>query len=647
MPSSGRVRHALLVAILLVLPVPAQITGTFTIDSTIPTSGTNFANFADAIAALTAGGVSGPCVFDVYNGTGPYTGFAIAGPVAGASAANNIVFRAAALNAPVISGPAGTNLQTIKLGTANTAGSGPSFITIQGFLVQGAPAGAPILAAGCNSIVIRQCIAQNCGGGISLTQSPNSVVEDCEVNACGMTPGAPGLATYAGGIALTDRSDFCVVQRNRVHDCTGNGIFLGGAGSATAQVRNNIVINNFVWNCPGSGSYPGGIALRRVTDSIVSNNSISMPAGSVNNGLHIMASVLTVVPPVGAAQEVSNNIVRHAGTGGCVAFDVTSAVVPNVFDYNLYDAAGGGPVGKVGAVLYATLAAWQANAAPSLAGKEQNSLAGASDYLNPLLDLHILPSSLARLSGSTVASVIDDIDGESRNPIPCRGADELTPPPLFAAFALPPVTTAPAGFGPAAFSVNFLDQSATTDPGGILSWAWDFNGDTVIDSTAQNPSYTYSIPGTYSVSLTVTDAANPPSTLTRTNLITCQPYRFRIITTGGGVGDVFVSPIPNSQVPTATTGYMLISFNTVSVVAGGPLFGIYPDFYSWNTILSPAVAGDVFHWIVVAGLFPNVGFGLPPGALAGLAGLTLDGVQVDVTGAFSIANISTVSRAAF
>ncbi|MBL8724053.1 MAG: PKD domain-containing protein [Planctomycetes bacterium] len=73
--------------------------------------------------------------------------------------------------------------------------------------------------------------------------------------------------------------------------------------------------------------------------------------------------------------------------------------------------------------------------------------------------------------------------------------------------------------GPAPLTVNFADTSFTSDPNGITSWAWDFNGDNVVDSTAQNPSWTYNACGAYDVSLTVTDGTHAPSTTTRTGYI--------------------------------------------------------------------------------------------------------------------------------
>ena len=53
--------------------------------------------------------------------------------------------------------------------------------------------------------------------------------------------------------------------------------------------------------------------------------------------------------------------------------------------------------------------------------------------------------------------------------------------------------------GIAPFSVQFTDESL----GNPTSWQWDFNGDNVVDSTEQNPEYTFNSIGKYSISLTI------------------------------------------------------------------------------------------------------------------------------------------------
>jgi len=79
--------------------------------------------------------------------------------------------------------------------------------------------------------------------------------------------------------------------------------------------------------------------------------------------------------------------------------------------------------------------------------------------------------------------------------------------------------------GGSPLAVQFTDQTYTSAPNGITSWAWDLNGDTVVDSTVQNPTFTYTACGSYNVSLTTTDGVNPPSTLTRTAYIVTDVVR--------------------------------------------------------------------------------------------------------------------------
>jgi PKD repeat protein len=69
-------------------------------------------------------------------------------------------------------------------------------------------------------------------------------------------------------------------------------------------------------------------------------------------------------------------------------------------------------------------------------------------------------------------------------------------------------------------TVNFTDQSQNTP----TSWLWNF-GDGAGASTLKNPSYTYTAPGTYSVTLIATNAAGN-STSTRT--VQVNPILFNI-----------------------------------------------------------------------------------------------------------------------
>ena len=71
--------------------------------------------------------------------------------------------------------------------------------------------------------------------------------------------------------------------------------------------------------------------------------------------------------------------------------------------------------------------------------------------------------------------------------------------------------------GPAPLSVQFTDLSENA-----VSWSWDFENDGNIDSADENPVYTFTTPGTYTVTLTVTNengAASKIATVTVTQAI--------------------------------------------------------------------------------------------------------------------------------
>ncbi len=76
--------------------------------------------------------------------------------------------------------------------------------------------------------------------------------------------------------------------------------------------------------------------------------------------------------------------------------------------------------------------------------------------------------------------------------------------------------------GASPLTVNFTDQTFTSDPNGVVAWAWDFdkNVNPGVDSTSQNPTWVYNQCGTYDVELTVTDATHGTVSRTFTAYVT-------------------------------------------------------------------------------------------------------------------------------
>jgi hypothetical protein len=66
------------------------ITGTFTINQNEPTAGTNFASFADLATIINSGGLAGPVVVEIVEGTGPYVEQVILGAFPNSSETNTL-----------------------------------------------------------------------------------------------------------------------------------------------------------------------------------------------------------------------------------------------------------------------------------------------------------------------------------------------------------------------------------------------------------------------------------------------------------------------------------------------------------------------------------------------------------------------------
>ena len=111
-----------------------------------------------------------------------------------------------------------------------------------------------------------------------------------------------------------------------------------------------------------------------------------------------------------------------------------------------------------------------------------DSTAKNPEYTYPTAGNYTVKLTVTNPSGSTSEIKTDYI--------------RVLPPPPVAQF------TANKTAGNAPLTVQFTDLST----GSPTSWAWDFQNDGIMDSTAKNPVFTYATPGLYSVKLTATNA---------------------------------------------------------------------------------------------------------------------------------------------
>ncbi len=128
------------------------------------------------------------------------------------------------------------------------------------------------------------------------------------------------------------------------------------------------------------------------------------------------------------------------------------------------------------------------------------------------------------------------------------------PDPLVANFSANPVSV------DVGSPVQFTDLSTGIPTG----WSWSFTGGVPSTSALQNPSVTYSLPGTYSVTLTVT-RADATNTVTKTNFIAVRE----------------IAPaqycIPISLISSSDYIKTVLVQNVFSNTTGGGGYSYYPD----------------------------------------------------------------------
>lgn len=83
--------------------------------------------------------------------------------------------------------------------------------------------------------------------------------------------------------------------------------------------------------------------------------------------------------------------------------------------------------------------------------------------------------------------------------------------------------------GPTYLTVAFTDLSTTDPPATITGWAWDFDGDDIIDNTTRNPVNMFYTVGDHAVKLTVTDSRG--ATSSKLDTVTVTPASLGITVT--------------------------------------------------------------------------------------------------------------------
>ncbi|HEY9260916.1 NosD domain-containing protein, partial [Chitinophaga sp.] len=227
---------------------PLAVSGTFTINKALPTSGTNFASFNDAYNWIKCG-INGPVIFNVAPGGTAYNEQLLITPVPGASATNTITFN-------------GNGDTLISTGTSGS----PAVIRLSD---------ADYFTF--NNLVIKNSATSN-GWGVHLTNDADyNAIRNCTfiLDSTSTSSSNAGIViSYSNSPTSTGEAkcDF-----NTFSDNTINGGYYGIAltGSNTFANGNNKVINNKI-----SNFYSYGIYVTGSFNALIENNIISRPTRS-------------------------------------------------------------------------------------------------------------------------------------------------------------------------------------------------------------------------------------------------------------------------------------------------------------------------------------------------------------------------------
>jgi gliding motility-associated-like protein len=233
---------------------PAFLAGTYTINSTIPASATNFTSFASAVAALECG-ITGPVFFDVAANT--YNEQIRMHNVPGASATARVTFRSANGD------PASVILShdaTVAAANYTLQLDSAKYITYK-------------------NMTIRAVNTTN-GRAIDLA---NTASFDSIVNCIVTVPASTGTTTaivgiHAAGFIGTDN----VLKANTI---TGGmaGIHITGS-STTAVTRRNIIDSNIVNASYNYGIYTSNSQFNTIRKNIV---NVTMPRAATSYGIYL------------------------------------------------------------------------------------------------------------------------------------------------------------------------------------------------------------------------------------------------------------------------------------------------------------------------------------------------------------------------
>jgi parallel beta-helix repeat protein len=453
---------------------------------------------------------------------------------------------------------AGTYRETVKVATSGTPSAPVTFIAAPGATVTVTGGANGFAISGKNWVTVDGFTVTNTTDyGIAVSNSSHITLSNNHVSYAGQP--VNGLTKY--GIRLNNVSD-SLVSGNIADHNTNAGIGLV-SGSTRNEVRGNESFANAQgWQRAAAGIYLFGAPDNTIAGNILHDNEdsgLNCLSGSNNcliannvtydNGDHGIDNYQVTGVRV-VANTVYNNVtaginIEAGSTGATIANNISidngigsprtrsnirvesGSTAGTTLDYDLVFLGQFDTTLIWNSVNYKSLAAFK-----SATGQEAHGVEGAAKWQNVAAgDFHLTAGSPAIDAANSGASgqPATDVDGNARVDDPAtpdtgagappyadRGAYEFQtgPPPEAAPVAR--VTAGPSS-GTAPLTVT-ADASGSTDGDAtpVASYTFDFgDGAAPIGPQAgATASHTYSSPGTYDITVTVTDTAGLASTAT-------------------------------------------------------------------------------------------------------------------------------------
>ncbi|MEP7263591.1 MAG: T9SS type A sorting domain-containing protein [Bacteroidota bacterium] len=217
------------------------LSGSYTIDSALPTSGTNFQSFTDFATSINSNGISSSVSISVTAGSGPYNEQVVINPITG-------------------SGPTAT---------VTLNGNGELLTAVTSTTQRHVLRLAGVSNCSINNLHIAYDAASTGGFyGIQLLDSArNVIISDCDISIAGTT------STLYGSIVASG-SETSILDPGNFHDVTiyHNTLQGGGYGVSFYGEGNNLATGINIDNNTIYDFHSNGIYLRESDGTIISNN---------------------------------------------------------------------------------------------------------------------------------------------------------------------------------------------------------------------------------------------------------------------------------------------------------------------------------------------------------------------------------------